>query len=31
MNDRNRDPHSDSLLPKVCVDRRGFMVSKHGL
>ncbi len=27
MNDRNRDPHFDSLLPKVPVDRRGFIVS----
>jgi carboxymethylenebutenolidase len=27
MNDRTHDPHFDSLLPKVSVDRRGFIAS----
>jgi carboxymethylenebutenolidase len=27
MNDRNRDPHLDSLLPKVSFTRRGFIAS----
>ena len=27
MNDRTNDPHFDSLLPKVPIDRRGFIVS----
>ncbi len=27
MNDRTRDPHFDSLLPKIPVDRRSFIVS----
>jgi carboxymethylenebutenolidase len=27
MNDRHRDPHLDSLLPRIPFDRRGFIVS----